>query len=202
MQFNIEYIKKIKKSETENYFVNGLLKVLSIVVYPIEVFGGLLFMLLLIVLSLWQKLTSTKAQRQADKIDEIKGKSIENQWTILTETNRIKLYQQYSGEIRFGPVYLKLKSNPHIGTLNGSLFGDWFFYYQNGIFLQQWNSTENANTNLMFVNTDNFEAKVIIKNIPSVYWKIVEKENKNFELICDTGKEILTYKINSANKYQ
>src|SRR5690606_23614753 len=129
----------------------------------------------------------------SDKSGDLIEISIEKQWTTLTETNRLKLYQQYAGEIRFGPVYLKLKSNPHIATLERKLFGDWFFCYQSGIFLQQWNSTDNANTNLIFIDTDNLEVKVIIKNIPSVLWKIVETENKTLELICDIGKKILTF---------
>lgn len=199
-QFNIELIDKITKPDTGNGFVNGLLKVLSIILYPLLILGGLLFMLFAILLSIFQRLTSTKVQRQADKSADLKDKSIEKQWTILTETNRVKLYQHYGGEIRFGPVYLKLKSNPHIATLTGKLFGDWFFLYQNGIFLQQWNSTDNANTNLIFVDTDNLEVKVIRKNIPSVLWKIVETENKTLELICDTGKEMLTFKIDTTEK--
>jgi len=199
-QFNIELIDKIRKPDTGNGFINGLLKVLSIILYPLLIMGGMLFMLFTILLSIFQRLTSTKEQRQADKVADLKDKSAEKQWTILIESNRVKLYQQYSGEIRFGPVYLILKSNPHISTLTGKLFGDWFFRYQNGIFLQEWNSTYNPNTNLLFVDTDNLETKVITKNIPSVLWKIVETENKTLELICDTGKEILTYEINTTDQ--
>ena len=197
-QFNIELINKIRKPDTGNGFVNGLLKVLSIILYPLLILGGLLFMLFAILLSIFQRLTLSNTQSQADKSTDLKNIDIENHWTILTETNRVKLYQQYVGEIRYGPVYLKLKSNPHITTLTNKLFGDWFFRYQNGIFLQQWNSTDNANTNLIFVDTDNLEVKVIRKNIPSVLWEIVKTDNKTLELICDTGKEILSFKIDTT----
>ena len=79
--------------------------------------------------------------------------------------------------------------------LNDKIFGDWFFYYDKGIFLQQWNSLDKPNTSLIFVYTTTFDAKVLQENIPSVMWDIVETDTKELQLTCDTGKEILKYKI-------
>ena len=194
-QFNIELINKLRKSTTGNPFLNGLLKTVLIILYPLLILGSLIFLLVLFLFSIFQRLTSTKVKTEDEESDRQKDKSIEKDWSILAETNQIKLYQQYEGEVRFGHVYLKLKSSPIIETLAGKLFGDWFFCYQNGIFLQQWNSIDTANTSLIFLDTNNFEAKIIRENISSVLWKIVEKENKTLELTCDTGQEILTYKI-------
>ena len=195
---NIELIDKIRKHETENGLVNGLLKLLLIILYPLLILGVLLIILFAILISIFQQLTSTKAQRQADKSGDIKDEYEENDWTILAETNRVKLYQNYGGQIRFGPVYLRLKSNPHIESLEDNFFGDWFFYYENGILLQQWNSIDNVNTNLIFVDAEKLEVNVIKKNIPSVLWEIKEIENKSLELICNTGNEILTFKIDTT----
>tara|TARA_B110000046_G_C12835458_1_gene331263 strand:+ start:527 stop:661 length:135 start_codon:yes stop_codon:yes gene_type:complete len=41
--------------------------------------------------------------------------------------------------------------------------------------------------------------QVLEKNIPSVNWEIVETKNETLELNCDTGKEILNYKIEIKN---
>ena len=86
-------------------------------------------------------------------------------------------------------------SEPANEFLNDKIFGDWFFYYSQGIFLQQWNSLDKPNTNLIFVDTTTFDAKVLQENIPSVMWDIVETDTKELQLTCDTGKEILKYKI-------
>src|SRR5262249_7724248 len=150
-QFHIELINKIRKPHSRNAFVNGLLQIVSIILYPFALLAGLFIMLFVIIISMIQRLASTKAQREEDKINDVLTQSIEGQWTILTELNGVKLYQQYVGEFRFGPAYFKLKSNPPIASLSDTLFGDWFFSYKDGIFLQQCNSTTKADTNLIFV---------------------------------------------------
>jgi len=125
----------------------------------------------------------------------VQEQEITDQWTILTEQNNLKIFQKYKGEVRFGPVYLNLKSEPPISLLNDKIFGDWFFYYDKGIFLQQWNSADKPNTNLIFIDIITLDIKVLQENIPSVIWDIVETDNKELQLTCDTGKEILKYNI-------
>src|SRR5437763_1594171 len=100
-QFHIELINKIRKPDTGNVFVNGLLQILSVILYPIALLVGLFIMLFAIIVSIFQWFTSTKAQRDADKINDEQAKTIEKQWTLLTEQNGIKLYQQYAGDFRF-----------------------------------------------------------------------------------------------------
>ncbi len=140
-------------------------------------------------------------QRMISKPDlELKSEPTDiEQWSILTNISGLNIYQKYISEIRYGPAYLNLKSEPEIDYLKNKLFGDWFFTYSNGILLQQWNSTEKPNTNLIFIGIENLEVKILKKNIPSVNWEIVETKNKTLELNCDTGKEVLSYKIEVEN---
>ncbi len=192
-QINIELIDRIRKPKEGNIFLNGLLSVLSILLYPIIIAIGLIIMLFVGIFAFFQRLFSKSELEIESTPTEIE------QWSILTNIGGLNIYQKYIGQIRFGPGYLNLKSEPEIPYLNNKFFGDWFFTYSNGILLQQWNSTEKPNTNLIFVSIDNFEVQILEKNIPSINWKIVETEDKTLELNCDTGKDVLTYKIEIKN---
>lgn len=192
-QINIELINKIRKPAVGNRFLNAILNLLMLVLYPLIITIGIVIMLFSGIISLFQRLTA-----KTDFEIEPEPTEIE-QWNILTNINGLNIYQKYVGEIRFGPAYLNLKSEPKIDYLESKLFGDWFFTYSNGVLLQQWNSTEKPNSNLIFIGIDNLTVLVLEKNIPSVLWKIVETKDKDLELNCDTGKEILTYKIEIKN---
>ena len=190
-QFHIKLTDRFKKPNAGNGFVNTSIRIGSIVLYPVVLVIGLFLMALVGIFSIFQKLFSTK-----DKSSDIaQDYDLDGRWAILTEQNKLKIFQKYRGEVRFGPTYLSLKSEPANEFLNGKTFGDWFFYYSQGIFLQQWNSLDKPNTNLIFIDTITFDAKVLQKNIPSVMWDIVETDTKELQLTCDTGKEILNYKI-------
>lgn len=119
----------------------------------------------------------------------------EEQWTILTSINDLKIEQKFINEIRFGPAYFELKSEPNIKSLQNKTFGDWFYRHKTGVLLQQWNSTSTPNTNLIFIDGETLELRSIKENIPSVLWTLTETEGKTHQLNCDTGREILTYKI-------
>ncbi len=192
-QINIELIDRIRKPKEGNRFLNGMISILMLILYPIILVVGIIIMMFLGIFAFFQSLFS-----KTDLEIESRPTEIE-QWNILTKINGLNIYQKYVSQIRFGPTYLNLKSEPEINYLKNKLFGDWFFTYSNGILLQQWNSTEKPNTNLIFVGTDNQEVKVMQKNIPSVNWEIVETNDKTLELNCDTGKEVLTYKIEIKN---
>ncbi|MFC0605847.1 hypothetical protein [Winogradskyella pulchriflava] len=194
-QINIQLIDRIKKPSEGNRFLNGIMSVLMIILYPIILVIGIIIMVFVGIFAFFQNLFS-KPDTELEL--ETQSSDIE-QWNILTNFSGINIYQKYISEIRFGPAYLNLKSEPKIEFLKNKLFGDWFFTYSNGILLQQWNSTEKPNTNLIFIGIDNIEVQVLEKNIPSVNWKIVETKNKTLELNCDTGKEVLTYKIEIKN---
>lgn len=196
-KINIEFISKIGKPKTENIYLNSLLNILTIILFPIIIILGLAFILVMLLLSFLQSLFSSKTENQPIIVSDVNQIELENQWRIFSSTKQIKLYQKIRGEVRFGPIYLNLKSEPSIEKLHGKIFGDWFYIYQNGIFLQQWNSTNDANTNLIFLNAESFEMEIIKQNIPSVLWKIKQTGNENLELICDTGNEILKYEIDT-----
>ena len=119
----------------------------------------------------------------------------EEQWTILTSINDLKIEQKFIDEIRFGPAYFELKSEPNIQSLQNKTFGDWFYRHKTRVLLQQWNSTSTPNTNLIFIDAETLELRSIKENIPSVLWSLTETEDKTLQLNCDTGREILTYKI-------
>lgn len=190
-QFHIQLTDRIKRPNANNGFVNTLLRIGLIVIYPIVWVIGLLLIVLVSIFSIFQKLFSTKDKSS----DIVLDRDLNGRWAILTEQHNLKIFQKYRGEVRFGPIYLSLKSEPRNEFLNGKIFGDWFFYYGQGIFLQQWNSLDKPNTNLIFINTTTFDTKVLQANIPSVMWDIVETDTKELQLTCDSGKEILKYKI-------
>ena len=198
-QINIQLIEKIKKPIEGNRILNGIMNVLVIILFPIILIVGVLIMVFVGIFAFFQKLFSKPETKLELELGlETESTQIE-QWNILTNLNEINIYQKYVSEIRFGPAYLNLKSEPKIEFLENKLFGDWFFIHSNGILLQQWNSSKKPNTNLVYIGIDNLKVKVLKKNIPSVIWKIVETKDKTLELNCDTGKEILTYKIEIKN---
>ncbi len=196
-QINIQLIDKIKKPIEGNRILNGVMNVLVIILFPIILIAGIIIMVFVGIFAFFQKLLS-KPKTKLELGLETESTKVE-QWNILTNFSGINIYQKYVSEIRFGPAYLNLKSEPKIDFLESKLFGDWFFTYSNGILLQQWNSTEKPNTNLIFIGIDNREVQVLEKNIPSLNWKIVETKDKTLELNCDKGKEVLTYKIEIKN---
>ena len=191
-QLHIKLTARLKKQETSNKFISGLVNVILIVLYPLVLLIGLVTMFFAALISFYQKIFTTKAHV---RIVENTKSSVEH-WSIMTERDNLKILSSYAGEVRFGPVYLNLKSEPLIPFLGSKVFGEWIFYRDNILFLQKWNSTNKPNTDLVAIDTLTFEIKVIQQNIPSVLWDIVETENGNLRLTCDTGYEILKYSIN------
>ena len=100
-----------------------------------------------------------------------------NDWSIFLNSENLIIYQKFAGEIRFGPEYLELKTDPIIIDLSNKIFGDWFYRTSNGVFLQEWNSIKYANTNLIFIDFTNQIFITLHKNIESVFWNIIEDEN-------------------------
>lgn len=95
-------------------------------------------------------------------------------WSLFIDSEKLKIFQRYLGEIRFGPEYLSLKSNPAIDSFNNKVFGNWSYQNQKGVFLQEWNSLQNANTNLIFIHFDKLQFFILQKNIKSVLWDMKE----------------------------
>lgn len=193
-EVSIKIIDKIRKPKEGNAFINGLLSVVFILLFPLTLFGGLIFLLFLGLFSVFQNLTKSNAASPSFQ-SELSDSMVEEQWEIWTSLNGLVLYQKFQGEIRYGPVYLSLKGEPELPSLESKTFGDWVHKHKHGLLLQQWNSTGAPDTNLVFIDTATLEVRTIEKNIPSVLWSIVETGDKSFELNCDTGKEVLKYSV-------
>lgn len=113
-------------------------------------------------------------------------------WAIMVFHQGTRIRSKYAGEIRFGPAFLHLKSEP-INVFGNQFFGDWFYKTQQGIYLQLWNSNPikegvhtKANNDLLFLNTETKELTTIKKGIPSFFWSIEENEHGKLFLVYDT----------------
>lgn len=123
---------------------------------------------------------------------------MEDEWSIFTKTDKLTLYQSYAGEIRFGPVYLNLKSEPLLVGLSDKIFGDWFAFYKNGILLQEWNSLKHPDTNLLFISVANEYVEILVENIPSIFWEF-KVENGSEKLLYQVAKnksDYVKYEVN------
>ena len=189
--FNIQLIEKIEKAKTENSFLNGLLTIALVIVSPIIFLCGLIIMAFVSIFSIGQRFLITSHKT----IDKERTEQSQKLWTVFTKKNNLTIFQQVKGEIRFGPVYINLKADPIIDFLKDKIFGDWFFYYDKGIFLQQWNLIDKADTKLIFINIATLEIKILKDNIPSVNWNIMTTKDNELQLTCDTENEKLIYNI-------
>ncbi|QHL85917.1 hypothetical protein GU926_00045 [Nibribacter ruber] len=129
---------------------------------------------------------------------QLTNSSIIEQWTFLTEMNSIKLFQKFEGEIRFGPGYFSVKSEPPFHEFDGKTFGDWFFHYKDGIFLQQWDSTKSADSKLLYLDTIHLTITELKTQVPAVIWEMKVLEENQLQLNCDTGHKILEFRIELA----
>jgi len=182
----IKLVSQFKKKDTDNWIQRILKDGLTIILYPFILIFGLIFMLFALIISVFQK------QEKAVTFD---NKVTEELWTVLTEINGVTIWKKYKGEIRFGPAYFDIKSEPTIIGLENKIFGDWLYRHGQGIFLQQWNNTDNPNTTLVYLDIEDKKVKNIKDSIDSVIWDIVKREDKKLELNCDTGDRVLKYEV-------
>ncbi|WP_277632471.1 hypothetical protein [Avrilella dinanensis] len=101
--------------------------------------------------------------------------------TIFVNTEHLTIYQNFAGEIRFGPEYITLRSEPEIKELQNKIFGVWFYRTERGIFLQQWNSLAKPKSNLVYIDFQVLKFKIIETEIDSVSWEM-KKDKDNFFL--------------------
>ncbi len=47
-----------------------------------------------------------------------------NNWSIFLNSENLIIYQKFAGEIRLGPEYFELKTDPIIIDFNNKIFGD------------------------------------------------------------------------------
>ncbi len=109
-------------------------------------------------------------------------------WESFIKTERLEIQSKYESEIRFGSAYFKLKSIPEIKLLEFDIYGDWFYRHNSFLFLQQWNSTKTPNTNLVCINLNTFEYKIVLNRIQSVFW-LMEFRNDKLYFIDDYNKK-------------
>lgn len=109
-----------------------------------------------------------------------------NEWNIFLNSEYLNIFQRFEGEIRFGPEYLLLKTEPTIQEFYGKIFGNWFYKTSEGVFLQEWNTIKNANSNLIYIDFKNLKFITLQKNIKSVFWNMLE-DNENYNLNIDNN---------------
>ena len=109
-----------------------------------------------------------------------------NEWNIFLNSEYLNIFQRFEGEIRFGPEYLLLKTEPTIQEFYGKFFGNWFYKTSSGVFLQEWNSLKNANSNLIYIDFKKLKYITLHKNIKSVFWNMYE-DNENYNLYIDNN---------------
>ncbi len=122
-----------------------------------------------------------------------------NEWSMLISSGPVKILSKYAGEIRFGPAYIHLRSEP-TNIFEKQIFGDWIYKTDNGVYLQKWNSKQDAKTDLIFYDTDKNQIDVIEYGINSFFWEIEKDAENNLTLISDNGKQKQRIKITNANK--
>lgn len=60
-------------------------------------------------------------------------------WSLFFQQDHLTIYQQFAGEIRFGPTYLLLKMEQFLKEFSGKIYDDWFYQTSDGLLLQEWN---------------------------------------------------------------
>ena len=174
--------------------MDGLLTILTIPLYPVVLLFGFLVMLFAGLLSLWQRLTTSKEDLQKQKQDTIETESKSKQWGVFTSTNSIHIEQQLAGSLPWDSGdYLYLKSNPTISYLTGKFFGDWLLVDFGGVFLQKWNDTRNINCDLVFIDFDTLKVTVLQKSVPTKHWATEKINPDEIKFKFTTADNDLTY---------
>lgn len=129
-----------------------------------------------------------------------------NDWSIMTSFSELKILSKYKGELRFGPTYLHIKTEPK-NIFNETFFGDWFYKIETGVYLQKWNSIPlkdgvhmEVNNDLFFFNVIENKIKTIEPDIKSFFWKIEKSKNNDLVLISNNGETEKRIIINHFDK--
>ncbi|MFT5819330.1 MAG: hypothetical protein ACI8ZM_000553 [Crocinitomix sp.] len=154
---------------------------------------------ILVILLIFQKIQL----RSKSTCDPYLDNKIE--WTVLVGIFDIIIYCKNAGELRFGPTYLHLKSDPN-NIFGKHFYGDFHYKTNNGIYFQKWNSSPLKNgvhikvsNDLVFFDARNNEIKTIISNINSFHWKIEKSEYDEIILIAVNGKNEDRIKVTNPN---
>lgn len=193
-EIKISFLDKVKRPNTGNKFVDGLLIILTMPLYPVVFLFGLFVMFFAALFSLWQRLTTSKAEIQKQKNDILETGSDSKQWGIFTSTSTVLIEQQLVGSLPWDSgSYLHLKSTPTISYLTNKLFGDWLLVDFGGVFLQKWNDTRNINCDLVFIEFTNLEVTVLQKSLPTKLWTTEKISLTEIKFTFTTEDNDLTY---------
>jgi hypothetical protein len=193
-EIKISFLDKVKRPKTGNKFVDGLLTILTIPLYPVVLLFGLLVMFFAGLLSIWQRLTRSKDDLQKQKQDTLETES--KQWSVFTSTNSIHIEQQLAGSLPWDSGdYLYLKSNPTVSYLTGKLFGGWLLADFGGVFLQKWNDTRNINCDLIFIDYNTLKVTELKTHIPTKHWTTEKLNPDEIKFTFTTADNDLTYII-------
>ncbi len=170
-QILISFLDKVKRPNSGNKFVDGLLTILTIPLYPILLLFGLLIMLFLGGIAIWQRVTTSEEDVQKEKQAILEEESKRNQWTTFTSADNILINRQLAGSLPWDSGdYLHLKSEPPIAYLEDKLFGDWLLVGFGGVFLQRWNDPRKINCDLIFIDYSTLKVTEIKVGLPTKNW--------------------------------
>lgn len=145
-------------------------------------------------LSLWQKLTTSKEELQKQEQDIIETECKSKQWSVFASTNSIHIEKQLAGSLPWDSGdYLYLKSTPTISYLTGKLFGDWFLADFGGVFLQKWNDTQNINCDLVFIDSNTLKVIELENRLPTKHWTTEKLNQDEIKFTFTTADNDLIY---------
>jgi hypothetical protein len=202
-ELKISFLDKIKRPNTGNKFADGLLTILTILLYPVILLFGVVILLFAGLFSIWQRLTTSRKDFKKEKQDILETENRKKQWCIFSSTNNVLIEKQLAGSLPWDSgEYLYLKSNPTISYLTDKLFGDWLLVDFGGVFLQKWNDTRNINCDLIFIDLDTLKVTVLQKKIPTKHWTTEKLSPDEIKFTFSTADNDLTYivKQNDMNK--
>jgi hypothetical protein len=200
-EIKISFLDKVKRPNTGNKIVDRLLKILAIPLYPIILVLGLLLMVFVGIISLWQRLTAKRKKLQK-QVDEIQGIGVNKLWTVFTSTDDIFIERKLAGTLPWdGGDYLYLKSNPTIPYLTDKIFGDWLVVAFDGVFLQKWNHTRNINCDLVFIDFRTLQVTELKNGLPTRHWTAKKTNSDEIEFTFTTEGDDLTYIVRRTVQY-
>jgi hypothetical protein len=126
-------------------------------------------------------------------------------WSVMTSFSELKILSKYAGELRFGPAFIRIKTEPE-NVFGKEFYGDWFFRTKKGVYLQKWNSNPikngvhtRANNDLIYYDQLKNKIEVLKTGINSFHWTIEKDENNELTLISGNGKTKNRIKITNTN---
>jgi len=180
-----------------------LLKVCTILLFPVLLLVGLLIMLFAAVISLWQQLTISKDEQQKRREEETTMLALKQQWSIFTILNEITIKKQFAGSLPWDSGdYFCLESDPEIFYLQDKYFGDWFVIDFGGVFLQKWNYPGIVNCDLVFIDSTSLRVIELQKHILSKSWSSVKTDSNEirFEFLLGNSSSIYEIGLEEINK--